>query len=144
VVEFNVRFGDPETQALLALLRTPLGGLLHAAATGHLGEAEPVSWHAGAAVTVVLAAHGYPSAPRTGDEITGLDAAAALEGVDVFHAGTALLDGRLVTAGGRVLAVTAVGADLDQARKRAYEGVGRISVDGAHARSDIAEVAARG
>jgi phosphoribosylamine--glycine ligase len=144
VVEFNVRFGDPETQALLALLRTPLGGLLHAAATGHLGEAEPLSWHAGAAVTVVLAAHGYPSAPRTGDEITGLDAAAALEGVDVFHAGTALLDGRLVTAGGRVLAVTAVGADLDQARKRAYEGVGRISVDGAHARSDIAEVAARG
>jgi phosphoribosylamine--glycine ligase len=142
VVEFNVRFGDPETQALLALLRTPLGGLLHAAATGHLAAAEPLSWHGGAAVSVVLAAAGYPTSPRTGDDIAGVDAAEALDGVDVVHAGTALQDGRLVTAGGRVLAVTAVGADLAQARERAYAGIGRISIDGAHARTDIAEVAA--
>ncbi len=142
VVEFNVRFGDPETQALLALLRTPLGGLLHAAATGHLDAAEPLSWHAGAAVSVVLAAAGYPTRPRSGDEIHGVAAAAACDGVDVLHAGTALVEGRLVTAGGRVLAVTAVGADLAQARERAYAGLGCISVEGAFARTDIAAAAA--
>ena len=142
VVEFNVRFGDPETQALLALLRTPLGGLLHAAATGHLDAAEPLSWRPGAAVSVVLAAAGYPAGPRLGDDITGVQVAAALEGVDVIHAGTAVQDGRLVTSGGRVLAVTAVGADLARARERAYAGVDCISIDGARARTDIAEVAA--
>jgi phosphoribosylamine--glycine ligase len=142
VVEFNVRFGDPETQALLALLRTPLGSLLHTAGTGRLDGAEPLSWHAGAAVSVVVAAAGYPEAPRTGDEIIGVAEAAALEGVDVLQAGTAMRDGRLVTAGGRVLAVTAVGADLAQARERAYAGVGCIAIAGSHARSDIAQAAA--
>ena len=141
VVEFNVRFGDPETQALLALLGTPLGGLLHAAATGRLDTA-PLAWHDGAAVSVVVAAAGYPSSPRTGDEITGLEETARVVGVDVIHAGTALRDGRLVTAGGRVLAVTAVGADLASARSRAYEGVACVRIDGAHARTDIARAAA--
>ena len=144
VIEFNVRFGDPETQALLPLLRTPLGSLLYAAATGHLDGIEPLSWHPGAAVSVVLAAAGYPQTPRAGDEITGLTEAAAVDGVDVLQAGTAMRDGRLVTAGGRVLAVTAVGADLAQARERAYAGVGCISIAGSHVRADIAAEAAAG
>jgi phosphoribosylamine--glycine ligase len=139
VVEFNARFGDPETQVLLARLRTPLGSLLYAAATGRLAETAPLTWRDGAAVAVVVAAHGYPQAPRKGDLIEGLDAAAGIEGVQVIHAGTALdSHGRLVTAGGRVLAVTALGADLDEARSRAYSGVAAIRIDGAHYRSDIA------
>jgi phosphoribosylamine--glycine ligase len=139
VVEFNARFGDPETQVLLALLRTPLGALLYAAASGRLAERAPLTWREGAAVAVVVAAHGYPKSPRKGDRVEGLDAAASIEGVQVIHAGTSLdSHGRLVTAGGRILAVTAVGADLDEARSRAYSGVGAIRIDGAHYRSDIA------
>jgi phosphoribosylamine--glycine ligase len=139
VVEFNARFGDPETQVLLARLRTPLGGLLHAAATGRLGENAGLTWRGGAAVTVVVAAKGYPESPRTGDFIEGLDTAAGIEGVDVVHAGTALDSaGRLISAGGRILGVTAVGADLEEARSRAYSGVAAIHIDGAHYRSDIA------
>jgi phosphoribosylamine---glycine ligase len=139
VVEFNARFGDPETQVLLARLRTPLGALLYAAATGRLAESGALTWRAGAAVAVVVAAKGYPESPRTGDLVEGLDAAAALPGVDVIHAGTALdASGRPVTAGGRILAVTAVGADLDEARNRAYSGVAEIRIDGSHYRSDIA------
>lgn len=142
VVEFNVRFGDPETQAVLALERTPLGALLHAAATGTLDDTEPPHWRPGAAVTVVVAAAGYPASPRTGDPITGLDDAAAVDGVRVLHAGTRLVDGQMLTAGGRVLSVTGTGADLTQARQRAYQAVERIGIDGAQYRTDIAARAA--
>ena len=139
VIEFNARFGDPETQALLALLESPLGELLHAAAVGRLGEIPAPRWRDGAAVAVVLASHNYPGTPRTGDLIHGAFTADALDDVDVIHAGTACdEDGRLVTAGGRVLAVTAVGSDIADARQKAYGGVGRISIDGGHHRTDIA------
>ncbi len=138
VVEFNARFGDPETQALLQRLDSPLGVLLLAAAQGRLDEVDPPRWRGGAAVAVVVASSGYPDAPRTGDPVTGVEDADALEGVDVVHAGTALVDGTLVTAGGRVLAVTAVGSDVADARARAYAGVDLIQIDGAHHRTDIA------
>jgi phosphoribosylamine--glycine ligase len=138
VIEFNARFGDPETQALISCLDSPLGSLLHAAAQGRLHEVEPPRWKDGAAVAVVVAAEGYPESPRTGDVITGVDEANELEGVDVIHAGTALRDGELVTNGGRVLAVTANGASIEEARARAYDGVSRIKIDGAHHRTDIA------
>jgi phosphoribosylamine--glycine ligase len=139
VIEFNARFGDPETQPLLALLESSLGVVLYAAARGRLDEVGSLKWRDGAAVTVVVAAHNYPDPPRSGDVIDGVLAADALDGVDVIHAGTALdADDRLVTAGGRVLAVTAVGADVAEARDRAYEGVARIRIDGSHHRSDIA------
>ncbi|HET7173692.1 MAG TPA: phosphoribosylamine--glycine ligase [Nocardioidaceae bacterium] len=142
VVEFNARFGDPETQVLLELLTTPLGGLLAAAATGRLADFGPLSWRTGAAVAVVLAARGYPARPLTGDPVTGVDEARATPGVDVLHAGTALRDGSLVTSGGRVLAVTGVGTTVDEARTAAYRGVGRIDFPGAQFRSDIAAAAA--
>jgi len=143
VVEFNARFGDPETQALLALLdSSSLATLLHGAATGRLAQVDPPRWRSGAAVTVVIAAAGYPARPRTGDLVEGTDEAQAVEGVDVLHAGTAYDDhGRLVTAGGRVLAVTARGVDLAQARERAYAGVDYVRIDGAHHRRDIAAAA---
>lgn len=142
VVEFNARFGDPETQALLQLLDAPLGVLLKAAAEGRLDEAEPPRWKPGAAVTVVMAADGYPESPRKGDRITGIEAADALDEVDVIHAGTALTDDGLVTSGGRVLAVTAVGESLADARGRAYAGIAEIRFAGAHHRTDIAAQAA--
>jgi len=139
VIEFNARFGDPETQALLPLLESPLGALLYAAAQGRLDDVGPPKWRDGAAVAVVLAAENYPDTPRKGDLIHGVDAAEALDTVDVIQAGTALDDeGRLVTAGGRVLAVTAVGTDVADARSKAYEGVAKIRIDGSHHRSDIA------
>ncbi len=138
VVEFNARFGDPETQPLLALLDSPLGVLLHAAATGRLDEVPAPSWKSGAAVAVVLASEHYPDSPATGDAITGIDEAEALDGVDVIHAGTRLDDGVLVTSGGRVLAVTAVGSSIENARDRAYAGVQRISFRGSQHRTDIA------
>jgi phosphoribosylamine--glycine ligase len=138
VVEFNARFGDPETQVVLPLLESSLGTLLYAAATDRLGDLPPLRWSRGAAVTVVVASPGYPAAPRTGDPVTGLDQAARCDGVHLVHAGTAVRDGKLVTAGGRVLAVTAVGADVDEARARAYMGVGHVRLDGAQFRSDIA------
>ena len=145
VVEFNARFGDPETQAVLARLRSPLGALLYAAATGGLRDHQPLCWHEGAAVTVAVAARGYPASPRLGDPIEGIADAAAVEGVEVLHAGTRVDgSGRIVSSGGRVLSVTAVGADLTQARARAYEGVARIRLDGGHYRSDIAWAASRG
>ena len=145
VVEFNARFGDPETQVLMALLRTPLSALLLGAATGTLAEVGLPQWHDGAAVTVVMASAGYPASSSKGDVITGVEAADAIEGVDVIHAGTATdADGRLITAGGRVLAVTAVGADLSQARERAYAGVDAIDFEGAQHRTDIALKAAEG
>jgi phosphoribosylamine--glycine ligase len=145
VVEFNARFGDPETQAILALLRTPLSSLLHGAATGTLASVGLPSWHDGTAVTVVVASAGYPATSSSGDVILGTGAADVIEGVDVIHAGTGLdADGRLVTAGGRVLSVTAVGQDLEHARDRAYAGVDAISFEGAQFRSDIALAAQRG
>ncbi len=145
VVEFNARFGDPETQALLALLDTPLSTLLHAASTGTLAEVGLPAWKAGSAVTVVVAAENYPGPPRTGDVIDGTEVADAVDGVDVIHAGTALdEEGRLITAGGRVLSVTAVGDDLAEARERAYAALDYIHIDGAHHRTDIALRASEG
>jgi phosphoribosylamine--glycine ligase len=139
VIEFNARFGDPETQVVLARLRTPLAGVLRAATTGHLDLIEPLRWSDEAAVTVVVAAEGYPVAPRTGDVIEGLAEAEAVEGAYVLHAGTAeAVDGSVVSAGGRVLSVTATGADLAEARSRAYEAVGRLTLKGSHHRTDIA------
>lgn len=145
VVEFNARFGDPETQALLPLLRSGVGGLLMAAATGRLAYHPAPVWHSGSSVTVVVAAHGYPHAPRKGDPIIGLDAANAVEGVEVAHAGTRIDSaGELVSSGGRVLAVTALGDDLAKARERAYEAADLIQLDGGFHRGDIASAAARG
>ncbi len=143
VIEFNCRFGDPETQALLPLLNTPLGGVLYAAATGKLADHGPLSWKNAASVTVVVAAKKYPASPRKGDVITGIEQAEA-DDVRVFHAGTALDGEELVTAGGRVLAVSATGADLDEARQRAYAAVGQIRIKGSQHRTDIALKAARG
>jgi phosphoribosylamine--glycine ligase len=139
VVEFNARFGDPETQPLMALLASPLATVLHAAATGTLHELGPLAWHDGAAVAVVVAASGYPGTVRTGDLVEGLAEAGAVDGVDVIHAGTAADgDGRVRTSGGRVLAVTAVGADVADARAKAYAGVDVLHVEGSHHRTDIA------
>ncbi|MGP3977204.1 phosphoribosylamine--glycine ligase [Streptomyces sp. 8N114] len=145
VIEFNARFGDPETQAVLARLRTPLGGLLYAAATGALADFPALRWSDGAAVTVVVAAHGYPAKPRTGDVIEGLDEIEREDGPQayVLHAGTkADEDGTVRSAGGRVLSVTATGTDLGEARERAYAAVGRVRLAGSHHRRDIAERAA--
>jgi phosphoribosylamine--glycine ligase len=139
VVEFNARFGDPETQPLLALLDSPLGALLHAAARGRLADVPPPSWKPGAAVAVVMASRGYPESSSRGDVIVGTETLAAEDDVQVIHAGTARDDGRLVTAGGRVLAVTAVGSDVADARAKAYEGVATISFPGAQWRTDIAK-----
>jgi phosphoribosylamine--glycine ligase len=135
VIEFNTRFGDPETQAVLARLSSPLTAML---------KGQPPAWSETAAVTVVIAARGYPNAARLGGEITGLAAAAAVPGASVLHAGTKReADGRIVAAGGRVLAVTGLGADLAAARDCAYEAVGHIRIAGGqHQRSDIAEQAA--
>ncbi|MCW2753124.1 MAG: purD [Marmoricola sp.] len=144
VIEFNARFGDPETQPLMALLDSPLGVLLKAAADGVLHEVEQPRWRSGAAVAVVMASAGYPESSRSGDVITGIGAAQAQAQCDVIHAGTALVGGDLVTAGGRVLAVTAVGRDLAEARANAYAGVGAITFDGAQFRTDIAAHAAAG
>jgi phosphoribosylamine--glycine ligase len=139
VVEFNARFGDPESQVVLALLATPLGGLLHATATGSLGAQPPLRWRSGAAVTVVLAAADYPGTPRTGDVIVGADRPG------VLHAGTRRDDqGRLVSAGGRVLSVTATGPTLAVAREAAYALVAGIELPGGQYRRDIALRAVRG
>ncbi len=125
VIEFNARFGDPETQALLAVLKTPLSALLNGAATGTLGEVGLPQWRAESAVTIVMASEGYPESPRKGDEILGIEAADAIEGVDVIHAGTAIIGGELVTAGGRVLSVTATGSDLSRGTRARVRRRGR-------------------
>lgn len=151
VIEFNVRFGDPETQAVLARLESPLAVLLAAAADGQLGDHDPLRWRPESAVAVVLGAEGYPASPVIGVEIDGLEELAAsdlAEHVHVLHAGTTL-DAeeeapRLLSSGGRVLSVVAVGQDLAEARDRAYEGVGRIDFPGSHHRTDIALRASRG
>jgi phosphoribosylamine--glycine ligase len=139
VVEFNARFGDPETQVVLALLESPLRRLLHAAATGTLAAHPPLSWRAGAAVTVVIAAAGYPGSPRTGDPITGADQPG------VIHAGTRRRDdGAIVSSGGRVVSVTAIGKSLDEARNRAYALAATVGLPGGQFRRDIALRAVRG
>jgi phosphoribosylamine--glycine ligase len=139
VVEFNARFGDPETQPLLALLDSPLSPLLLACATGNLADVPPPAWRDAGAVAVVMASKGYPESSSSGDVIVGTETLDREPDVDVFHAGTARdADGRLVTAGGRVLAVVAVGTDVADARAKAYEGVASISFPGAQYRHDIA------
>ena len=137
VLEFNCRFGDPETQAILPRWAGSVSRALLACAQGRL-DASMVSWHPGACVCVVLAAGGYPGAYAKGKVIEGLDAAGALPEVAVFHAGTAAKDGRVVTAGGRVLGVTALGADIRGAVARVYEAVDRIRFEGMQCRRDIA------
>jgi phosphoribosylamine---glycine ligase len=141
VVEFNCRFGDPETQVVLALLETPLGGLLHACATGRLADVPRLRWRDGAAVTVVVAAEGYPGTPATGDEVA---VGPLPDDVEVLHAGTAWDGDRLVSSGGRVLSVTAVAADLAAAREAANRGVDAVSLRGGHWRTDIARRAVEG
>lgn len=138
VVEFNARFGDPETQVVLARLLTPLGGVLLAAATGHLEQVPDLRWSSDAAVTVVVAAEGYPDSPRIGDAIGGLDAAADVDGAYVLHAGTRIRDGEVVSSGGRVLSVVGTGTDIAEARRVAYEAVDRVSLAGSQHRTDIA------
>ncbi|MEF2528210.1 MULTISPECIES: phosphoribosylamine--glycine ligase [Streptomyces] len=146
VIEFNARFGDPETQVVLARLKTPLAGVLLNAANGTLDAEPPLSWRDDAAVTVVIASHNYPGTPRTGDPIEGLDEVAAEDGPDayVLHAGTRREGDAVVSAGGRVLSVTATGADLAEAREKAYRAVARIRLDGSQHRTDIAAKAAAG
>jgi phosphoribosylamine---glycine ligase len=138
VVEFNARFGDPETQPLLALLGSPLSPLLLGAATGNLADVPPPVFRPGAAVAVVLASAGYPESSSKGDVISGVEAADALDGVHVIQAGTALSGEDLVTAGGRVLAVVGTGRDVESARRAAYSGVEEIEFEGAQYRTDIA------
>jgi phosphoribosylamine---glycine ligase len=137
VVEFNVRFGDPETQALIPRLQSDFGELCLACATGDLSGTK-LDWSTEACVSVVLASGGYPGDHETGVEIRGIDAASARPGVHVFHAGTATEDGRLVTAGGRVLAVSALGATFADARTRAYDAARLVEFKAKHARTDIA------
>jgi phosphoribosylamine--glycine ligase len=139
VIEFNCRFGDPETQAVLALLRTPLGELLLSASNGTLADQQPLEWADGSAVTVVVAAEGYPGRPRTGDVIAGS------EGEGVLHAGTRRRDdGAVVSTGGRVLSVVGIGDDLEAARQDAYRRVENLHLAGSHHRTDIALRASRG
>lgn len=138
VIEFNARFGDPETQIVLPRLVTPLAGLLMAAARGTLEEHPAPEFRDDAAVTVVLASEGYPASAVTGREITGLDEAASVEGVHITHAATAERDGALVATGGRVLNVVALGSTFAEARERAYEAIGRIGLEGGQFRTDIA------
>jgi phosphoribosylamine--glycine ligase len=141
VLEFNARFGDPEAQAVLPRLDSDLAEALLACVEGRLGEVK-VAWSPESCVTVVLASGGYPGPYETGFPIEGLDAAGKSDRVAVFHAGTAGRDGRVVTAGGRVLAVSALGTDLADARARAYRAASQVSFEGAHRRNDIAMEAA--
>jgi len=144
VIEFNARFGDPETQVVLARLKTPLAGILLGSANGTLDVVPELNWRDDAAVTVVIASHNYPGTPRTGDPIEGLADVVAQDAPHAFvlHAGTRQDGDAVVSAGGRVLSVTATGKDLTQARERAYTAVGRIRLDGSQHRTDIARKAA--
>ncbi|MFF2726923.1 phosphoribosylamine--glycine ligase [Streptomyces sp. NPDC058008] len=144
VIEFNARFGDPETQVVLARLKTPLAGILLGSANGTLDLVPALNWRDDAAVTVVVASHNYPGTPRTGDPIEGLADVVEQDAPEAFvlHAGTRQDGDKVVSAGGRVLSVTATGKDLTQARERAYAAVGRIRLDGSQHRTDIARKAA--
>ena len=134
VIEFNARFGDPETQVLIPRLVTPLASLLYKAATGNLGDTQ-LQWRDDSAVTVVLAADGYPSAPKSGSPIASIP---KIDQVQIFHAGTAMDGNGLVSAGGRVMTVTGIGSDLTEARNRAYRAISQIDLEGSFYRSDIA------
>jgi phosphoribosylamine--glycine ligase len=136
LIEYNCRFGDPETQVLMPRLASDLVEALVAACDGRLDTCE-IRWREEAALTVVMAARGYPGPVEKGSGIGGIEAAEALPGVTVFHAGTALVDGALVASGGRVLNVTALGADVAQARERAYAAVERIDWPEGFCRRDI-------
>ena len=139
VIEFNARFGDPATEVLLPRLKTPLAQLLYKAATGSLSGTS-LDWSDKSAVTVVLASDGYPSSPVTGEPIMGIT---PMESTAIYHAGTSLKDGVLHSSGGRVLTVTGLGANLQEARERAYQVISGISLRGSHYRSDIALNASR-
>lgn len=138
VIEFNARFGDPETQVVLPRLIDPLSELLMAAASGHLEDFATPAFAEATAVTVVLASEGYPAKPITGRALTGLDAAAAVEGVHIAHAATGRTDEGLVTTGGRVLGVVALGTTFAESTGRAYEAIGKIGLEGGQYRTDIA------
>ena len=140
VIEFNARFGDPETQVVLPRLQTPLSGLLLAAATGGLAGLPRPEFSDDVALSVVLASEGYPDSPITGRPIGGLDLAVAVEGVSIAHAATARADGQFVATGGRVLSVVALGPDFTTARKRAYQALSLIELEGGHYRTDIAKI----
>ncbi len=137
LLEHNVRFGDPECEVLMALLDGDLYALLSSAARGALDAGAVTVAEGRHALALILAAAGYPASPRAGDAITGVERAAAVEGVAVHHAGTSLREGAVVTAGGRVLAVTATGASLAEARERAYRAAAEIHFDGMVLRHDI-------
>ena len=141
VVEFNARFGDPETQAVLSLLKSPLGEVLYATATGRLAELKPLEWEDGYAVTVVLAAEGYPASPRKGDVITSPDLE---DPAMILHAGTGTSESGVVSNGGRVLNVLGKGTTLEEARTHAYDVIRRIELDGSFFRTDIGARAAKG
>ena len=134
VIEFNARFGDPETQVLIPLLKTPLATLLYNAATGNL-KGTTLDWNDDSAVTVVLAAEGYPAAPKSGGLITGFS---AIDDVQIYHAGTSTTEQGVVASGGRVLTVTGIGEDLTEARNRAYRAISQIRLSGSFYRTDIA------
>ena len=134
VIEFNARFGDPETQVLIPLLKTPLATLLYNAATGNL-KGTRLDWKDESAVTVVLAAEGYPAAPKSGGAITGFT---AIDNVQIYHAGTSSTEQGVIASGGRVLTVTGIGEDLTEARNRAYRAISQISLAGSFYRTDIA------
>ena len=134
VIEFNARFGDPETQVLIPRLKTPLATLLYKAATDSLDDVA-LEWRDESAVTVVLAAPGYPDAPKVNGEITKIP---VIAGTQIFHAGTSQRGAALVSAGGRVMTVTGLGEDLTQARDRAYRAISQIELSGSFYRSDIA------
>ncbi|MGV8876688.1 MAG: phosphoribosylamine--glycine ligase [Rhodoglobus sp.] len=138
VIEFNARFGDPETQVVLPRLVTPLSALLYAAATGGLPEHSTPEFSDNVAVTVVLASEGYPESPKIGRPITGLDAALAVPGITIAHAATAKKGDQFIATGGRVLSVVATGENFAVARARAYEALGHIGLEGSHFRHDIA------
>lgn len=136
VLEFNARFGDPETQAILSRLETDLPGVLEACVAGHLSETE-LKWKPGASACVIAASGGYPGSFVMGKKITGLEEAARMPGIEVFHSGTGLVDGQFVTEGGRVLGVTAAAGSLEQALSLAYEALGHIQFEGMYYRKDI-------
>jgi phosphoribosylamine--glycine ligase len=136
VLEFNARFGDPETQAILSRLETDLPGVLQACVAGHLSETE-LKWKPGASACVIAASEGYPGSFVMGKKITGLEEASRVPGVEVFHSGTGLVDGQFVTEGGRVLGVTAAAGSLEQALSLAYEALGLIQFEGMYYRKDI-------
>ncbi len=143
VLEYNARFGDPEAELIAVRMKSDIVPVLQATLAGRLDEIT-IEWLKARSVCAVLAARGYPEKPESGRPITGIDSAAALDGVEVFHAGTAVKDGRFVTAGGRVLTVTAVGATFGQARERCYAAASAIQFDGKQLRGDIAQDALEG